>query len=90
MALLTWTPGAWEDYQHWQGQDKKKCRRINLLINAALRTPFAGEGKPEALKFQLAGFRSRRIDQEHRLVYAWDEEADTLTIMQCRYHYAKS
>jgi toxin YoeB len=89
MALLTWTPEAWEDYQYWQVQDKKKCQRINLLINSALRTPFAGEGKTEALKFQLTGLWSRRIDQEHRLVYSWDEATDTLTILQCRYHYNK-
>ena len=89
MALLTWTPRAWEDYGYWQEHDKKKCRRVNLLITAALHTPFEGEGKPEPLKFQLAGFGSRRIDQEHRLVYAWDEKSDTLTIMQCRYHYDK-
>lgn len=90
MAKLTWTPRAWEDYLYWQGQDKKKTLRINMLVNSALRTPFEGEGKPEPLRFQLAGFWSRRIDQEHRLVYAWDEKADTLTIMQCRYHYGKS
>ena len=89
MALLTWTPGAWEDYLYWQEQDKKKCRRINMLIAAALRAPFEGEGKPEALKFQLAGFWSRRIDQEHRLVYAWEEKSRTLTILQCRYYYDK-
>jgi toxin YoeB len=63
--------------------------RINTLVNSALRSPFEGEGKPEPLRFQLAGFRSRRIDQEHRLVYAWDEKTDTLTILQCRYHYSK-
>ncbi len=90
MAKLTWTPRAWEDYLHWQGQDKKKTLRINTLINSALRTPFEGEGKPEPLRFQLAGFWSRRIDHEHRLVYAWDEKMDTLTILQCRYHYSKS
>ena len=89
MALLTWTPKAWEDYLYWQEHDKKKCRRVNLLTTAALRAPFEGEGKPEALKFQLAGFWSRRIDQEHRLVYAWDEKSDTLAIVQCRYHYDK-
>jgi toxin YoeB len=58
-----------------------------LLINAAIRTPFEGEGKPEALKLRLSDFWSRRIDQEHRLVCSWDEKADTLTILQCRYHY---
>jgi toxin YoeB len=72
-----------------QGQDKAKFRRINLLINSALRNPFEGEEKPEPLKFQLAGLWSRRIDQEHRLVYDWSESTQTLTILQCRYHYNK-
>ncbi len=89
MPLLTWTPKAWEDYLYWQEHDKKKCRRVNMLIAAVLRSPFEGEGKPEALKFQLGGFWSRRIDQEHRLVYVWDEKFDILTILQCRYHYDK-
>jgi toxin YoeB len=87
MAILVWTPNAWKDYLYWQEQDTKKLRRVNSLITSALRTPFEGAGKPEALRFQLAGCWSRRIDQEHRLIYAWDEEADTLTILQCRYHY---
>ena len=87
--MLQWTPNAWEDYLYWQKQDKKKCQRINTLITSALRTPFEGEGKPEPLRFQLAGYWSRRIDQEHRLVYAWDEASETLTILQCRYHYSK-
>ena len=90
MPLLTWTSRAWEDYLYWQSHDKKKCGRVNLLINTALRTPFEGEGKPEPLKFQLAGYWSRRIDQEHRLVYAWDAQSATLTVLQCRYHYEKS
>ncbi|MDR2727429.1 MAG: Txe/YoeB family addiction module toxin [Deltaproteobacteria bacterium] len=89
MADPVWTPNAWKDYVHWQEQDKKKLRRINALITAALRTPSEGEGKPEPLRFQLAGYWSRRIDQEHRLIYAWDETADTLTILHCRYHYDK-
>lgn len=90
MALLLWTPRGWEDYLYWQTHDKKKLRRINLLIASALRTPFAGEGKPEPLKFQFSGFWSRRIDHENRLVYTWDQKSDTLTILQCRYHYNKN
>jgi len=89
MAKLVWTPTAWKDYLYRQEQDAKKLRRVNTLITAALRSPFEGEGKPEPLRFQLAGCWSRRIDHEHRLIYAWDEEADTLTILQCRYHYDK-
>jgi toxin YoeB len=87
MANLVWTPAAWKDYLYWQEQGAKKRRRVNTLITSALRTPFEGEGKPGPLRFQLAGCWSRRIDQEHRLIYAWDEETDTLTILQCRYHY---
>jgi toxin YoeB len=89
MASLVWTPTAWKDYLYWQEQGAKKLRRVNTLITSALRTPFEGEGKPEPLRFQLAGCWSRRIDQEHRLIYAWDEKTDTLTILQCRYHYDK-
>ena len=89
MALLGWTPKGWEDYLYRQGQDKKTCRRIDTLINTALRTPFAGEGKPETLRYQLPGLWSRRIDQEHRLIYAWYEDMQTLTILQCRYHYER-
>jgi len=87
MPVLAWTSKAWEDYVYWQTHDKRKCQRINALIRTALRTPFEGEGKPEPLQFQLAGCWSRRIDQEHRLVYSWDNTSRTLTILQCRYHY---
>lgn len=87
MAKLLWTPGALKDYVSWQEQDKKKLRRLNALITSVLHTPCEGEGKPEPLRFQLAGFWSRRIDPEHRLIYAWDVKANTLTILQCRYHY---
>lgn len=84
---LTWTEHGWEDYLYWQKTDKKVLKRINLLIKDALRTPFEGRGKPEPLRFDLAGYWSRRIDREHRLVYAHDSEADALIIAQCRYHY---
>lgn len=90
MSVLAWTSRAWDDYLYWQKQDKKTLQRINILIKIALRTPFEGEGKPEPLRFQLAGLWSRRIDQEHRLVYSWNEAGQTLTILQCRYHYDKS
>jgi toxin YoeB len=82
---LVWTPAAWEDYVYWQGQDRKTLKRINALINDALRTPLSGVGKPEALKANLAGFWSRRIDDTHRLVYAI--KGDDLEIVACRYHY---
>ena len=85
--LLAFTDEAWQDYLYWQAQDKKTLKRINLLIKDALRTPFAGIGKPEALKANLAGLWSRRIDDSNRLVYAVDERA--LTVISCRYHYGK-
>lgn len=82
---LMWLPGGWADYLHWQEQDRKILSRVNLLIREALRTPFAGIGKPEPLKGSLAGWWSRRITQEHRLVYR--VEGQVLVIMQCRFHY---
>jgi len=82
---LAWTDAAWESYVYWQTQDRKTLKRINKLIEAALRDPFDGIGKPEALKENLSGFYSRRIDDTNRLVYAVDDEY--LTIISCRYHY---
>jgi toxin YoeB len=82
---LTWSAEAWEDYLYWQDTDKKTVRKINELLKDASRTPFEGKGKPEPLKHNLAGFWSRRITAEHRLVYAVTEEA--LLIASCRYHY---
>lgn len=76
---------AWEDYLYWQKTDKQILKKINELIKDIQRTPFSGKGKPEALKFSLSGFWSRRINHEHRLVYKIDNE--TLCIVQCRYHY---
>jgi toxin YoeB len=76
---------AWEDYLHWQQSDTKMMARINLLIKEARRTPFQGIGKPEPLRGRLSGWWSRRIDQEHRLIYRPTE--DGLFIAQCRYHY---
>ena len=83
--LLSWTDEAWNDYIYWQEQDKKTLKRINKLIQATQREPFAGIGKPEPLKENLTGFWSRRIDDVNRLVYAVDEKG--LTIISCRYHY---
>lgn len=81
---LAWTGEAWADYLYWQGQDRKTLRRINALIGDTLRTPFAGIGKPEPLRENLAGLWSRRIDDTNRLVYAVD--GDHLAIISCRYH----
>ncbi len=83
--LLSWTDEAWKDYLYWQNQDKKTLRRINKLIAETIREPFTGIGKPEALKENLSGFWSRRIDDTNRLVYAVEDAA--ITIISCRYHY---
>ncbi|EKN3404980.1 Txe/YoeB family addiction module toxin [Yersinia enterocolitica] len=82
---LTWSAEAWDDYLYWQETDKKTVKKINELIKDATRTPFEGKGKPEPLKHNLAGFWSRRITTEHRLVYAVSNDA--LLIASCRYHY---
>ena len=76
---------AWEDYLFWQSKDKAVLKRINALLKDIQRSPFDGIGKPEPLKHNLTGFWSRRIDDEHRLVYAVHD--DTLLVAQCRYHY---
>jgi len=83
--LLCWTDEAWVDYVWWQTQDRKILKRINKLIQTTLRSPFEGIGKPEALRENLTGFWSRRIDETNRLVYAVDD--NRLTIISCRYHY---
>lgn len=83
--LLCWTDDAWRDYVYWQRQDRKTLKRINKLILDVKRTPFEGIGKPEALKENLTGFWSRRIDDTNRLVYAVDDRS--ITILSCRYHY---
>jgi toxin YoeB len=79
------TENGWSDYQYWIKNDKAIIKRINLLINECLRTPFEGIGKPEALKHQLAGYWSRRITEEHRLVYAVEDEQ--IVILAARHHY---
>ena len=78
---------AWSQYVAWQETDRKALKRLNALIKECQRTPFAGSGKPEPLKAELSGFWSRRIDQEHRLVYR--ATASGLEIVQCRYHYSR-
>ena len=83
---LAWTAGGWEDYLHWQSQDRKTLKRINQLIDDILRDdPFEGIGKPEALKHALAGAWSRRIDEANRLVYTVNEQY--VIVLQARYHY---
>lgn len=82
---LIFSEQAWEDYLSWQTDDPKLVLRINALIKECVRTPFKGTGKPEPLRGPLAGWWSRRITQEHRLVYR--PTAEGLLIAQCRYHY---
>ena len=82
---LIFSEQAWEDYLYWQKIDKKLVQRINDLIKEITRAPHAGRGKPEPLKHALAGYWSRRINDEHRIVY---KVADgSLLIAQLRYHY---
>ena len=76
---------AWQDYLYWQKIDKKILKRINQLIKDIQRNPFTGLGKPEPLKFDMSGLWSRRINQEHRLIYQVKDEY--IVIVQCRYHY---
>lgn len=82
---ILFTESAWNDYVYWQSLDKKILKRINLLLKECKRQPFAGTGKPEPLRFEMAGWLSRRVDQEHRLVYKI--EGDNVVVLQCRYHY---
>jgi len=84
---LTWSVTSWEDYLYWQKVDKKTVKRINQLLKSCMRTPFEGIGKPEALKGDLLGYWSRRINAEHRLVYKY--EKDKIWVAACRYHYGK-
>jgi toxin YoeB len=82
---ISWTELSWEGYLYWQAMDKKILKRINELIKDIKRSPFNGIGKPEPLKFDLTGKWSRRINDEHRLVY--EVKNEELIIFQCRYHY---
>lgn len=82
---IAWSRRAWNDYLYWQKTDTKKIKRINALIKETLRDPYEGIGNPEPLKHELHGFWSRRIDKEHRLVYAYTDAE--LLIVACRYHY---
>ena len=88
MKLVFW-PTGWDDYLHWQAEDPKMLARLNGLIKECMREPFRGTGKPEPLAGNLSGWWSRRINQEHRLIYRVTGKADTqaLEVAQCRYHY---
>jgi toxin YoeB len=82
---LIFAKKAWEDYLYWQKTDKKMLNRINALIKEIKRDPFDGIGKPEPLKHALSGYWSRRINDEHRIVYKIQQ--DSILLAQLRYHY---
>jgi len=82
---LIWSDKSWEEYLSWQSTDKKVLKKINSLIKDIKRDPFEGIGKPEPLKYELQGCWSRRVTDEHRLVY--EIENDSLYIVSCKYHY---
>ncbi|MBF0244103.1 MAG: Txe/YoeB family addiction module toxin [Planctomycetes bacterium] len=82
---IVFSEQAWEDYQYWVGNDKKILKRINQLIKESIRSPEQGIGKPEKLRYGLSGYSSRRINDEHRMVYRVDN--DEICIAQLRYHY---
>jgi toxin YoeB len=82
---ISFTKISWEDYLSWQKEDKRILKKINELIKDIQRTPFEGIGKPEPLKYDLAGYWSRRIDLEHRLVYQYHD--NEILIYSCRFHY---
>jgi toxin YoeB len=83
---FVFTPNGWEDYTFWQSTDRSMLKRINRLLDDVARDPFSGIGKPEQLRHALSGAWSRRIDEEHRLVYLLVEGND-IVILQARYHY---
>lgn len=85
MNRLIFADQAWDDYMHWQVNDQKIVKRINLLIKDIKREPFSGIGEPEPLKYNWSGYWSRRITLEHRLVYKVTDQM--ILIAQCRYHY---
>lgn len=82
---LIFVDESWEDYLYWQKNDKKMLKKINDLLKDNIRSPFDGIGKPEALKYKYKGFWSRRIDDEHRLIYQVRD--DEILVVKCRFHY---
>ena len=85
MAKIVFSERAWSEYVSWQSEDRKMIKRINQLLKDVGRSPFEGIGKPEALRGDLSGFWSRRIDDVNRLVYRVSEGA--IEILSCREHY---
>ena len=82
---IVFSKNAWEEYTSWLTEDRKMLRKINELITDVQQHPFEGKGKPEPLKYDLAGFWSRRIDREHRLVYRIED--GNILVYSCKYHY---
>ena len=87
MKPVVWADEAWEDYLLWKAKDTRVHKRLNRLIEAVAKDAFRGIGKPEPLKHELAGYWSRRITEEHRLVYKVSQ--GKIFILACRYHYGK-
>lgn len=85
MIKLSWHKDAWEDYMYWSKTNKSIFNKINAVIKDTLRNPFSGIGKPEPLVGNYAGFWSKRINKEHRLLYRYTD--GELLIIACRYHY---
>lgn len=85
--IKCFTDTAWEDYNYWFSQDKKMVKRIHQLLDSIDSTPYFGIGKPEPLKHELSGTWSRRINDEHRLVYYCED--NKIIVCSCRYHYGK-
>jgi toxin YoeB len=88
---LQWTEQGWDDYLYWQSNDVDMVAKINVMIKDARRSPFRGLGKPEPLRNDMAGWWSRRLTQEHRLVYrvTGKGDAQALEIAACRFHYGR-
>lgn len=82
---IIFTENAWADYTFWKSENRKLSKRIDTLLKDICREPFSGLGKPEPLRYDLSGFWSRRIDDEHRLIYTVEE--DDVIVLACRYHY---
>jgi toxin YoeB len=90
-VIVIFSGRSWDDYLHWQSHDRETLEKINTLIKDARRSPFRGLGKPEPLRNDMAGWWSRRIDNEHRLVYrvTGKGDAQALEIAACRFHYGR-
>ena len=89
MMDIIFTPEAEVDYLHWRKNDPNMVKRIKRLLESISETPYTGIGKPEKLKYELVGKWSRRINEEHRIVYSVNENENVVDILALRYHYTK-